>query len=130
MGRKYIFDEPKPIARRELGQPRSLAITERGLQRAEKFGHFSGRMPIAGAKRDSDPGLEQRLGLIDVIKADQQLSPLKITGHVIGMIVEQLSKVLLRDFVQSIRGTAHRQTVSQKRIVWFGGEKLFELFAS
>lgn len=109
---------------------RSQEITECGLQRTEKFGHFAGRMAIAGANRDRNPGFEEWLGLVNVVETNQQLCPLKIAGHIVGMVAEQLSEVLLCDFVLTIRGAAHRQAVSQKRIVRFGREKLFELFAS
>lgn len=87
-------------------------------------------MSIAGAKRDSDSGLDQWFGLIDLIEADKQLCPLKIAGDIVGMVAEQLSEVVLRDVVLTIRCATHRQAVSQKRIVRFDGEKLFELFAS
>ena len=114
----------------ELGQPRSPAITQCGLKRAEKFGHFAGRVAISRANSDGDSGREQRPGLIDIVETNQQLRQLKIAGHIIGMVAEQLSEVLLRDIVLTIRGTAHRQAVSQKRIVRVAGEKLFELFTS
>ena len=100
------------------------------LQRAEKFGHFAGCMAISRANSDGDSCLEQRSSLIDIVETNQQLRQLKISGNVVRMVAEQLSEVHLRDFVLTIRGAAHRQAVSQKRIVRFGGEKFFELFAS
>ena len=100
------------------------------LERAEKLGHFTGGMAITRSHRNGDPGLEQWPGAFDIIETNEQLRELKIAGHVVGMVIEQLAEMLLRDSVLTIRSTAHRQTVPQEWIVWFGREKLFELFAS
>lgn len=101
-----------------------------GLQRCEKLVHLTSRVGVARAHGDRNPGLKQGLGLFFLSQPGQQLRELKVARYIIRMILKQSSEMLLRQIGLVIGRTAHRQAVSQKRVVWFGGEKLFELCAS
>ena len=87
-------------------------------------------MSVTGPNRDGDARSQQRLSLFDFTQASEQLRELKIASDVIGMVRQQLAKVTLSRVCVAIGGTAHRQAISQKRIVRFRSEKLFQLFAS
>jgi hypothetical protein len=68
--------------------------------------------------------------LFGLAQSSEQLGELKIAGDVIRMICQQLAEVRLSRVGLTIGRTAHRQAISQKRVVWFGDEKLFQLNAS
>ncbi len=99
-------------------------------KRTEEFGHLSRRVGVTDSARDRDAGCEQRLRSINLVEPSQQLSPLKVSGDVIRILGDELLKVLLSDVGVTIGGAGHRQTVTQERVLGFGGEKLFQLCAS
>ena len=84
------------------------------LQHCQELVHLSGGVSVAGPNRDGDACSQQRLSLFNFTQASEQLRELKIAGHVIGMVRQQLVEVSLSRVRVAIRGTAHRQAVSQK----------------
>ena len=99
-------------------------------QRREELVHLAGRVAISRANGDGNARSKQGLGLLVLTQPSEQLGELKISGDIIGMLSEQLSEMRLSDVGLAVGRAAHRQAVSQKRIVRLGREKLFEFFAS